>query len=52
MSVENNIDLGAIPADLPELTQVKEIIIILVYIQMIVLLNQRLLLQTVYQMLL
>ena len=36
MSIENNIDPGAIPADLPELIQVEEIIITLVYIQIIV----------------
>ena len=36
MSTENNIDPGVIPADLPELIQVKEMIIALVYIQMIV----------------
>ena len=36
MSTENNIDLGVIPADLSELIQVKEMIIALMYIQMIV----------------
>ena len=32
MSIENNIDLGVILANLFELIQVKEIIIILIYI--------------------
>ena len=36
MSTENNMDPGAIPADLPELTQVKEMIIALAHVQMIV----------------
>ena len=36
MSIENNIDLGVILANLSELIQVKEMIIALIYIQIIV----------------
>jgi hypothetical protein len=36
MSTENEIDLGEIPAYLPELTQVEEMIIVWSYIQMMV----------------
>jgi hypothetical protein len=32
MSTENNMDLGAVPGHLPELTQVEEIVITRVYI--------------------
>jgi hypothetical protein len=36
MSIENNIDLGAVPGHLLELTQVKEIVITWVHIQILV----------------
>ena len=36
MSVENNIDLGTVPGYLLELTQVKEIVITRVHVQMLI----------------
>ena len=36
MSIENNIDLGTVLRHLPELTQVKEIVITQVHVQILV----------------
>ena len=36
MSAENRMDPGTVPGHLPELTQVKEIVIIQVHVQMLV----------------